>query len=267
MGDFSDLTDDCLINLLFSMAMDIDPEGGNSVKIPPPINVFHIGSLAFLNDKRRDSTIIPHLGEGMPQHVLIDLLKMSNIQFSSNFLHGRMVFVLSGRSIGFKTNRRGAPLRLPAGRQGLPGRPHLCAEALRCAGTEGRPYEALRHFSDYQMSPSSLPTFSNFSKAKFISSRVWVAITVTLKRHFPSGTVGGRIPWTKTLPSRSLRSISMEMDRRLLEGKVFVQGIRPPTVPEGKCRLRVTVMATHTREDINFALEKFEKVGKELGLI
>jgi 7-keto-8-aminopelargonate synthetase-like enzyme len=59
----------------------------------------------------------------------------------------------------------------------------------------------------------------------------------------------------------------MEMDRRLLESRVFVQGIRPPTVPEGKCRLRVTVMATHTREDINFGLEKFEKVGKELGLI
>jgi 8-amino-7-oxononanoate synthase len=61
--------------------------------------------------------------------------------------------------------------------------------------------------------------------------------------------------------------VTMEMDRRLLEGKVFVQGIRPPTVPEGKCRLRVTVMATHTQEDIDFALEKFEKVGKDLGLI
>jgi len=60
---------------------------------------------------------------------------------------------------------------------------------------------------------------------------------------------------------------TMEMDRRLLEKRVFVQGIRPPTVPEGKCRLRVTVMATHTREDINFALERFEKVGKELGVI
>jgi len=60
---------------------------------------------------------------------------------------------------------------------------------------------------------------------------------------------------------------TMEMDRRLLEKRVFVQGIRPPTVPEGQCRLRVTVMATHTREDINFALERFEEVGKELGLI
>jgi 8-amino-7-oxononanoate synthase len=60
---------------------------------------------------------------------------------------------------------------------------------------------------------------------------------------------------------------TMEMDRRLLEKRVFVQGIRPPTVPEGKCRLRVTVMATHTREDLAFALDQFEEVGKRLGLI
>lgn len=60
---------------------------------------------------------------------------------------------------------------------------------------------------------------------------------------------------------------TMKMDRRLLEKRIFAQGIRPPTVPEGQCRLRVTVMATHTREDMNFALEGFEKVGKELGVI
>ncbi|MGQ9646192.1 MAG: 8-amino-7-oxononanoate synthase [Thermodesulfobacteriota bacterium] len=61
--------------------------------------------------------------------------------------------------------------------------------------------------------------------------------------------------------------ITMEMDRKLLQRRVLVQGIRPPTVPEGKCRLRVTMMATHTREDLDFALEQFEKVGKEVGLI
>jgi len=61
--------------------------------------------------------------------------------------------------------------------------------------------------------------------------------------------------------------ITMEMDRRLLERRVFVQGIRPPTVPEGKCRLRVTVMATHTREDLDFALDQFEEAGKTLSLI
>jgi 8-amino-7-oxononanoate synthase len=61
--------------------------------------------------------------------------------------------------------------------------------------------------------------------------------------------------------------MTMEMDRKLLQKKVFVQGIRPPTVPDGKSRLRVTVMATHTREDIDFALKQFAEVGKTLGLI
>lgn len=41
------------------------------------------------------------------------------------------------------------------------------------------------------------------------------------------------------------------MSKRLLEQGIFVQAIRPPTVPIGSARLRLTVMATHTREDLN----------------
>ena len=37
----------------------------------------------------------------------------------------------------------------------------------------------------------------------------------------------------------------MELCERVLERGVFAQGIRPPTVPEGSSRLRLTVMATH----------------------
>ncbi|WP_298035927.1 8-amino-7-oxononanoate synthase [uncultured Desulfuromonas sp.] len=43
---------------------------------------------------------------------------------------------------------------------------------------------------------------------------------------------------------------TMTATERLLEAGVFVQGIRPPTVAEGKCRLRATVMATHRPEDL-----------------
>ena len=60
---------------------------------------------------------------------------------------------------------------------------------------------------------------------------------------------------------------TMEFSRRLFDEHVFVQGIRPPTVPEGKSRLRITVMASHTEDDLRFALEKITIIAKELCLI
>ena len=62
-------------------------------------------------------------------------------------------------------------------------------------------------------------------------------------------------------------ALTMEADRRLMAQGVFVQGLRPPTVPPQGARLRATLMATHTREDLDDALESFQKVGAELGLI
>jgi glycine C-acetyltransferase len=60
---------------------------------------------------------------------------------------------------------------------------------------------------------------------------------------------------------------TMEFSRQLLEEGIFVQGIRPPTVPAGSCRLRCTVMATHTVEDLSWAAEIMAKVGKRLGIV
>lgn len=60
---------------------------------------------------------------------------------------------------------------------------------------------------------------------------------------------------------------TMEFARRLLAEGIFVTGIRPPTVPEGTCRLRVTVMASHTRDRLSRALAAFESIGKDLGAI
>jgi 8-amino-7-oxononanoate synthase len=54
----------------------------------------------------------------------------------------------------------------------------------------------------------------------------------------------------------------MAFSERLLEKGVFAQGIRPPTVPAGTSRLRITVMATHTHEHIHKALKAFEEAKK-----
>lgn len=60
---------------------------------------------------------------------------------------------------------------------------------------------------------------------------------------------------------------TMNFSKTLLEEGIFVQGIRPPTVPAGSCRLRCTVMAVHTTEDLEFAADKIIFVGKKLGIL
>lgn len=47
---------------------------------------------------------------------------------------------------------------------------------------------------------------------------------------------------------------------------IFVQGIRPPTVPEGKGRIRTTLMATHSRKDIDDALHAIRKVKEKFNI-
>jgi len=56
----------------------------------------------------------------------------------------------------------------------------------------------------------------------------------------------------------------MAFSERLLEKGVFAQGIRPPTVPEGSSRLRITLMATHTHEHLHQALKAFEEIKSEI---
>jgi len=48
---------------------------------------------------------------------------------------------------------------------------------------------------------------------------------------------------------------TMAAAERLLAGGVLLQGIRPPTVPPGRCRLRATVMAPHRKEELQAAAE------------
>lgn len=56
----------------------------------------------------------------------------------------------------------------------------------------------------------------------------------------------------------------MKLAARLLESGFYVQGIRPPTVPPGTSRLRVTTMATHTTEQMERALEAFARARGDL---
>ncbi|CCF84059.1 8-amino-7-oxononanoate synthase [Nitrolancea hollandica] len=59
---------------------------------------------------------------------------------------------------------------------------------------------------------------------------------------------------------------AMEMAANLRQAGVFAVPIRPPTVPMGAARIRVSVMATHTLSDLEFAIAAFENVGKQIGI-
>lgn len=61
--------------------------------------------------------------------------------------------------------------------------------------------------------------------------------------------------------------LAQKFSQRLFDEGVFGTAIGYPTVPLGKARIRVMISAAHERNDLDFGLEKFEKVGKELGVI
>jgi glycine C-acetyltransferase len=62
-------------------------------------------------------------------------------------------------------------------------------------------------------------------------------------------------------------ALAMKLSDRLFEEGVFAQGIAFPTVARDKARVRTIVTATHTNDALQFALDVFAKVGRELGII
>jgi glycine C-acetyltransferase len=62
-------------------------------------------------------------------------------------------------------------------------------------------------------------------------------------------------------------ALAMTLSDRLFEEGVFAQGIGFPTVARGKARVRTIVTATHTRDELQFALDCFQRVGAELGIL
>jgi glycine C-acetyltransferase len=61
-------------------------------------------------------------------------------------------------------------------------------------------------------------------------------------------------------------SRAMRLSDRLFEEGVFAQGIAFPTVARDKARVRTIVSAAHTRDELQYALDVFARVGRELGL-
>jgi len=61
--------------------------------------------------------------------------------------------------------------------------------------------------------------------------------------------------------------LSQDFADELFNEGIYVIGFYYPVVPKGKSRIRVQVSAAHLKENIEFAIEKFTKVGRKLGVI
>jgi 8-amino-7-oxononanoate synthase len=55
--------------------------------------------------------------------------------------------------------------------------------------------------------------------------------------------------------------------KQLFDAGVFTNPVTPPAVPENSCRLRISLMATHTNDQIDFVLDAFAAIGRRMAVI
>lgn len=77
--------------------------------------------------------------------------------------------------------------------------------------------------------------------------------------------LAGETPIVPVILGETAKAI--QMSDRLLDEGVFVTGFGYPVVPQGHARVRCQLSSAHTRDDLDFALRAFAKVGKQLQLI
>ncbi|MBI5678225.1 MAG: glycine C-acetyltransferase [Planctomycetes bacterium] len=61
--------------------------------------------------------------------------------------------------------------------------------------------------------------------------------------------------------------VAKDVSQKLFEEGIFAQAIGYPTVPIGKARIRVMLSAAHSKDDLIQAIERFERIGKSLGIL
>jgi glycine C-acetyltransferase len=61
--------------------------------------------------------------------------------------------------------------------------------------------------------------------------------------------------------------VATEFSKTLLSRGIFVQAMKYPIVAKGKARVRCMLSAQHTKEDLDFALQTFSEVGKDMGIL
>ncbi len=77
-------------------------------------------------------------------------------------------------------------------------------------------------------------------------------------KHIGCDTCGSESPIVPVMAGDT--KTAMRMSRALKRNGIYAPPIRPPTVPEGKCRIRFSVTAAHSKEDIELVLGVMKKL-------
>ncbi len=60
--------------------------------------------------------------------------------------------------------------------------------------------------------------------------------------------------------------LAQKMAEKLLERGIYVIGFSYPVVPKDAARIRTQISAAHSKQDLDFAIEKISEVKQELGI-
>lgn len=194
--------------------------------------------------------------------------------------HGAIVMVDDAHASGVMgENGRGTPSHF-----GLSGRVQVQIGTLsKAVGAVGGYVAGTRMLVDYLGSVARPYLFSSSHPASVVAS-CSAAVDVLLEeperiaklwdnaRHFKEGlkklgfdTGASETPITPVMVGDTAKA--QKLSAMLFDEGVFALSICFPTVPRGKDRLRTIVSSGHATKDLDFALEKFAKCGRALGII
>lgn len=105
------------------------------------------------------------------------------------------------------------------------------------------------------------------SKSKSLVKKLWDNAAYLRRGFRELGFDTGRTETPITPVMLGDENLAKEFSRKLFELGVFATPIKYPMVAMGKARIRVMPSATHTKKDLDYGLDAFEKVGRELRVI
>lgn len=209
---------------------------GDIAKLPEMVEIAEKYNCMTYVDDAHGSGVLGQSGRGTVDHF---------------HLHGRIDFI-----IGTLSKAIGVIGGYCAGRQVMQdwlvhrGRPILFSTALPPAAVG-----AITEVVD-MLTESEEYTDRLWSNARFFKEKLG-------KLGFDTGK--SETPITPVIIGDEAKTV--EFSKRLLENGVYVSPIVFPTVPKGTGRVRCMVTAGHNEENLAQAVEVFEKVGKEMGLL